>query len=129
MRRNRGVEDCANIISNTRLRCSCKDVVHDASVHVSQAEVATTVAVGEPLVVEAHEVHDCGVQVVDVNFVFDCEETEVVCGTVGQSSLDAAASQPHREPVGMVVATGPLRSGSATEFATPHYQRFVKQPT
>ena len=41
------------------------------SVHVGQAEVAAGVAVGELFVVEAQQVQDRGVQVVDVDRVFD----------------------------------------------------------
>ena len=35
--------------------------------HVGQAVVAAGVAIGEAFVVEAHQVQDCGVEVVDVD--------------------------------------------------------------
>ncbi len=38
--------------------------------HVGEAEIATGVAVGEPFVVEAEEVENRGVQVVDMHRVF-----------------------------------------------------------
>ena len=44
---------------------SGQDVVHHPAVDVGQAEVAAGVAVGQPLVVEAEQVQDRGVQVVD----------------------------------------------------------------
>lgn len=56
--------------------CSCEDIVDDAAVHVGQAEIAAAVAVGEALVVEAHQVENCGVQVVDVNFILNGEKAE-----------------------------------------------------
>ena len=39
--------------------------------HIGEAVVAATVAIGKTFVIEAHEMQDGGVQVVDVNFVFD----------------------------------------------------------
>ena len=45
--------------------------MHDVAVDVGQAEVAAGVAVGQPLVVEAEQVQDRGVQVVDVDLVLD----------------------------------------------------------
>jgi len=112
-----------------QVRGSCKDVVDDAAMYVSQAEVSAAVAVGEALVVEADQVQDCGMQVVDMNFVLNDVEAELVGGTVRQSALHASSRQPHREAVGMVVAAGSLSGGSAAEFASPHHQRLVKQPT
>ena len=45
---------------------------------VGQAEVAALETVGEPGVVEAEEVEDRGVEVVDVDLVLDAGEAEVV---------------------------------------------------
>src|SRR3954454_13583674 len=51
--------------------CSCArgrsgdDFVHHVALDVGEAEVAAGVAVGEALVVEAHELEDGGVEVVD----------------------------------------------------------------
>ena len=71
---------------------------------VGQAEVAAGVAVGEGLVVEAEEVEDRGVEVVDVDLVLDGLEAELVGGAVDVAALDAAAGQPHGEAVVVVVA-------------------------
>ena len=46
--------------------------------HVGQAEVAAGVAEGEAFVVEAEQVQDRGLQVVDVDRVLDDVEAEVV---------------------------------------------------
>ena len=48
------------------------------SVHVGQPEVAALEPVGEPGVVEAQQVQDRGLQVVDVDRVFDDVEAQVV---------------------------------------------------
>ena len=50
--------------------------------HVGQAEVAAGVAVGEPGVVEAEQVQDRGVQVVDVDRLLDGLVAEFVGGAV-----------------------------------------------
>jgi len=36
----------------------------------------------EILVVDAHEMQNCGVEVADVDFVFGSSQTDCVCGTV-----------------------------------------------
>ncbi len=46
--------------------------------HVGEAEVAALEAEGELLVVEAEQVQDRGVEVVDVDAVFDGAEAELV---------------------------------------------------
>ena len=48
---------------------SGEDGLHDLAVDVGQAEIAAGVAVGEPLVVEAEQVQDRGVEVVDADRV------------------------------------------------------------
>src|SRR6266699_6494949 len=74
------------------------------AMYVRQPEIAASVAVGELLVVEAHELQNCGVQVVNVNFVLDGLEAELVGGPVGLPAFDAAAGQPISETVVVVVS-------------------------
>ena len=50
---------------------SRQDAFHDFAVDIGQAEVAAGEAVRELLVVEPQQVQDRGVQVVDVDAVFD----------------------------------------------------------
>lgn len=56
----------------------CQNVVNDAAFDVGEAEVATAVRVRQLFVVQAELVEDGGVQIVDVDFVFDGGESEVV---------------------------------------------------
>ena len=67
--------------------------VDDAAVHVGQAEVAAAVAVRQLLVVEAQQVQDRRVQVVDVDPVLDRLEAELVGRPVGR-----ARPSPRRRP-------------------------------
>ncbi len=105
--------------------------------HVGQTEVAAGVAVGEAFVVEAEEFQQRGVQVVDVDRVFDRFEAEFVGGSVDVAAAHSAAGQPHREAVMIVVAAVDLagvRAGlrefhgrRAPELAAPDDQRLFEQ--
>lgn len=90
------------------------DVVDDVAGDVGEAEVSATGAVGELGVVDAHEVEDGGVDVVDVDGLVDDLPAEVVGGTVGDAAFDAATGEPHAEAVGVVVAASV--GASASEF-------------
>ena len=80
-------------------------------------------------VIEAEQVQDCGVQVVDVDFVVDGGEAKLVGGADHLPALDAAAGEPHRKAVMIVVAAAQGRQLSdrrAAELTTPHHERLVK---
>ena len=95
---------------------------------VGETEVAAAVAIGQTLVVEAHQVENGGVQIVDVNASFDGVVAEVVGGAVDVAALDAAARQPHREAVAMMIpAGGPFAHRRAAKLAAPDHQRVVEQ--
>src|SRR5437763_690927 len=73
---------------------SGEEFLHDATGYVGEAEVAALEAIGQLGVVEAQEVEEGRVQVVDVDLVLDRLEAEVVAGTQGDAGLDAAAGEP-----------------------------------
>ena len=64
--------------SAQQIICSRQQPLDDLAVHVGQAEVAALEAVGQLGVVEAQQVQDRGVQVVDVDLVLDDVEAELV---------------------------------------------------
>jgi len=85
------------------------------------AEVAAGVAVGKLLVVQAEEVQDRGVQVVEVDLVFDGVVPVIVGGSVLEAFLDSGTGEPHGVTVGVVIApVGPLCDGGSAEFSPPH---------
>ena len=45
---------------------------------VGQTEVTTAITEGEFFMIQAHQMQNRGVQVMDVNFVFDSSKTEFV---------------------------------------------------
>src|SRR3712207_5220871 len=61
------------------------------------ATVPAGEAVGEPLVVEAEQVQDGGVEVVDVDRLVRHGRAELVGRAVDQARLDAAAGEPGRK--------------------------------
>ena len=80
------------------------NILDDLAIHVRQPEIAAGVAVGQPGVIQAQQVQDRRVQVVDVDLVFDRVIAVVVGLAVGEARLDAAAGHPHRVAVRIVVA-------------------------
>src|SRR3954467_3520727 len=82
----------------------CQEFPDDLAADVGEPEVAPLEAVGQPGGVEAEQGEDRGVQVGHVDAVLDGVEAEAVGAAEGQARLDAAAGQPHREAVGVMVA-------------------------
>ena len=66
------------------------------AVHVGQAVVAALELVRQLLVVDAEQVQDRRLEVVDVDGVLGDVVAEVVGRAVGDARLDAAAGQPAR---------------------------------
>ena len=103
------------------------------AVYVRQTEVAAGVAVGQPLVVEAQQVQNRRVQVVDAGRLVDGLEAEVIGGAVNRAAAHAAAGHPHAEAVRVVVAAelrfavaAEFDRRRATELAAPDDQRVVE---
>src|SRR5437588_12205806 len=88
----------------------------------------------EPLVVEAEQVQDGRLKVVDVHRLVDDVEAEVVGFAIGHAAPDAAASQPDRERLRMVIAAEAaterrvaLDHRRSAELAAPDDERVVEQ--
>lgn len=91
-----------------------------------ETEVEAVDAVGEVFVVEAEGVEDGGLDVVDVDGIFDGVEAEFIGLSVGDAGFDPAAGEPHGEGLGVVVAAlgaaergAGFDHGGASEFAAP----------
>ena len=78
---------------------------------VGQPLFAAVGVVDEPVVVEAEEVQDRRLEVVGRDDVLDRAVADLVGGAVGHAALDAAAGQPDREALAVVVAAGAARRG------------------
>ena len=101
------------------------------AVDVGQAAIDSVVAEGQAFVIEAEQVQDRRVQVVDRQDVFDGFETEFVGRAVADSAFDASSGEEGGKAVGIVIsALGTfLEHRHTAELGTPHNQRVVEQPS
>src|SRR5262245_49840268 len=86
-----------------------QDFADDVAVDVGQPALDAVVVDAQPLVVEAEEVQNGRVEVVDCRDVFDCLVAELVGRTVAEWDFDAGAGEPDGEALRVVVAA--LRAG------------------
>ncbi len=101
---------------------------------VGEAVVAPLEPVGQPLVVEAEQVHDGGLEVVHVHLVLGNAEAEFVGAAVAKAGLHAAAGHEQAEAVRVMVATEHLAGrgaafaeGRTAELAAPDHQGVLEQ--
>src|SRR5438445_2303114 len=79
--------------------------------------------------VDAHEMKNGSVQVVDMHLFFYGIPAEFVGGAVDHAAFHAAPGEPHREAVRvMIAAVALLRDRAAAELAAPEHERVVEQP-
>ena len=98
-----------------------------SSAEVRQPVIAPVVAVGELFVIKPQEMQQRGVEVVDVDFVFNGFVAELIRGTMMHAAFDAAASHPDGKTFGVVIAAhAALGVGGAAKFAAPNDERFVQ---
>ena len=65
---------------------------------------------GQLLVIDAQQVQDGGLKVMNVDFVVHGVEADIVGGSMGDAGLDSASSHPGGKGVGVMVTAQPLRS-------------------
>ena len=73
--------------------------------HIGESEIPALETVGETLVIESEQVHEGGLEIVDVNFVFSDPKSQFVGSAVRIAAFYAPARHPHGEAVRIVVAT------------------------
>ena len=108
-----------------------EELFDNLAVNIGEPEVTPLKSVGEFGVIEAEKVHDGRVQIMNVDFVLGGVEAEFVGFAHGEAGLDAAAGQPHRETIWMMIATiaAALDHGGAAKFAAPNNQCFIEETT
>src|SRR3954466_15242797 len=102
------------------MRGSGDDVVDYGTGHVGEAEIAAAVAIGQLRVIDAEQVENRRVEIVDVHRLVNSLEAEVVGGAVDHSTLDAAPGPPHREAERVVIPPILRLPGAAADF---HHRR------
>src|SRR5687768_13782387 len=97
-----------------------------------QPLVQALVGDAELLGVDAEEMQDRGLEVVNAGLVLSDEVTQVVGRAVGRARLDAAAGQPDGEAVRVVIAAEEFGAAAllvecrAAELAPPHDERVAQ---
>ena len=91
--------------------------------------------VGEAFVVDAKQVQQGGLKIMDVDGVLGGVHSKGVTGTIGDARLHAAAGHPSREGIGMMIAAPllavfhvALQKGRAAKFTAPNDERVIEQP-
>src|SRR6476620_10441653 len=111
-----------------------QQVVYDLAFDVGKTKVAALKSIGQFRVIEAEQMQERGVEIVDVDFVFDHMETELVGFSERESGFETAAGHPHRESL-RVMVTAEFAAGvgialdhrRAAKFAAPKYDRVFQQ--
>ena len=94
-----------------------------------QAHIKPLERDAEALVIDPLQIEHCGVKVADVDHVVDRMVTQLIGGTVGDATGNAAPSHPHREALDVVIpsrATFALEHRRAAELAAPDDESVVK---
>ena len=76
------------------VRGSCQDPADRFAGDVGQAEITAGMAIGEAFVVEAHEVKDRGVEIVDMDGIAPHADAMVVRLAIHGSGPDAGSCHP-----------------------------------
>src|SRR5262249_21145458 len=84
-------------------RFSSQDLLDHAPRDIGQAEIATVVAVRQLLMIQADQMQDGRVQVVDADAVLDGLEADLVSRAVMDAALHSAAGHPDGERMRVVV--------------------------
>ena len=100
--------------------------------NIRETEIPSLELVRHTFVIDPQQVEDRGMQIMDMNPVLRHVHAVIVRFTVGHTTANPAASQPHAQATGMVVASivtgtqGPLGIDRTTKLPTPHQDRIIK---
>lgn len=103
-------------------------------VDIRQPVVAALEEIGQALVVDAEEVEEGGMEVVDMDRILRYVVAKLVRRAIGKAWADAATGKPKGETAGMVVpaivVTGqfPLAVGGPAKFPAPDNEGVVQEP-
>jgi len=102
--------------------------------NVRQPEISSLETVGQFRVIESEQMQDGRVQVVDMRGVAGHVETELVGLAISDALFDAAAREPQRESLVVMISTQAAARvrvafdhRRATEFPAPNDDRIVEQ--
>ena len=84
---------------------------------ISQSHVAATKAEGELFVVDAQQVQNRGVDIVNVDGVFDGAHSHFIRSTKGHAAANSGTGHPDRVTAHMMIAA----IASGTVWSAPHF--------
>ena len=84
---------------------SADDFLQDAAVHVGESHVASAEAKSELFVVDAEQVQDGGMHIVNIDGVFHGAHPHFVGGTERRATTDTGTSHPDAVAAHMMVAS------------------------
>ena len=117
-------------MNSKRVHRSRQQFGDEFPVNVGKPEIAALKAERELLMVEAEQMKNRRVQVVNVRAVFHGIEPEFVGLADNRPGSHAAAGEPHGESVYVMIAAGRFAVFAhrrASEFAAPDHERIVQQ--
>src|SRR5689334_15080741 len=101
--------------------------------HIRQTEIAPLVLICQSSVIDSQLIQDCGVEIVNMNWVLHCVVAEFISSAKSNPRLDASTCHPHCETVRVmvppVVIDGEfsLAVDRSTELAAPDHQCVVQE--
>src|SRR5215510_11272262 len=122
----------ASFITKSVLRLR-HQLLHYNTLDIRQAEFTPLEFVSQFGVINAHQMQDSRMEVVNAHRIDHRVVTDLVRFADGHAWFDASAGEPHREGSRMVVASEQLRSAAgfvhrrASEFAAPDDERVFEQ--
>ena len=72
-----------------------ENVVDHVSVNIGESHVSPAKTIGQAFVVHSELVQHCGMEVVDLHFVFNGLIAEVIGRSINGPALDASTGHPH----------------------------------
>ena len=105
-----------------------QDIVDHFAVDIGEAAIDPRMTEGEPLMVDAEEPEDRGVEVVAGGHVVGRFPGPLVTLAEGGAGPDPGACQPRHERAAVVVAPhAPLAEGHPAELGRPDHERVVEE--
>src|SRR5438105_2997295 len=107
------------IPTGSRLREPVDEIILPAD--ISETPVPSFEQIRQFLMIDPHQPQNRGMDVVNMDLVFDSAKPELIRLADGFSAFDAAPRHPGCETVGVVIAAiAPLHHGGAAKFTRPN---------
>lgn len=95
--------------------------------HVGEPEVSALKTVGQPGVIKAEQMEQGRIQIMNMDWLLDNVEPQIVRSPVDGSRLDSSPCKPHAKCSVVVVSTviAPLNHRGPTKLSSPNDNRVI----